>query len=169
VRASQRTRAGHALHGDAPPAPDALVVRERDAHFEVDVVHGQKTGLFLDQRPNRKKIGELAAGARVLNLFAYTGGFSVAAALGGAERVTSVDLARPAIDAARRNFARSGAPPEAHEFVAADCRAFLAQARAGGRSWELVICDPPSFAPSERAKPAALAAYRALNADVARA
>ncbi len=157
---------GRALYGDAPPA--LVMVREATARFEVDVVHGQKTGLFLDQRPNRARIRDLATGARVLNLFAYTGGFSVAAALGGAVKVTSVDLARPAVDAARRNFAHSGLDPDAHEFVAADCRDFLADAATRGRRWELAICDPPSFAPSEKAKPAALIAYRGLNAATAR-
>jgi 23S rRNA (cytosine1962-C5)-methyltransferase len=153
---------GRALLGDAPPVP--IVVREAGMQLEVDVVRGQKTGLFLDQRPNRALVGRLAAGARVLNLFAYTGGFSLAAALGGATRVTTVDLARPAIDAARRNFTRSGVDPAPHEFVAADCREFLAGARRESRAWDLVVCDPPSFAPSERARPAALHAYRELNA-----
>ncbi len=160
-----RAGGGHALVGDAPRG--LIMVREASLRFEVDVVHGQKTGLFLDQRPNRARVRDLAAGQRVLNLFAYTGGFSVAAALGGARQVTTVDLARPAVDAARRNFAHSGAPAEAHEFVAADCRAFLTDAAARGRRWDLAVCDPPSFAPSEKAKPAALVAYRGLNAQVA--
>src|SRR5207253_1076011 len=82
---------------------------------------------------------------------------TIAAALGGARRVTTVDLARPAIAAARRNFERSGLTT-AHDLHAADVFAFLAEARAAGRRWDLVVCDPPSFAPSEKAKPAALVA-----------
>jgi 23S rRNA (cytosine1962-C5)-methyltransferase len=161
-----RAGGGHALVGDAPRG--LVMVREADARFEVDVVHGQKTGLFLDQRPNRARVHALAAGKRVLNLYAYTGGFSVAAALGGASQVCTVDLAKPAVEAARRNFAHSRVSPDAHEFVAADCREFLARAAERGRTWELAVCDPPSFAPSEKAKPGALAAYRGLNAQVAR-
>jgi 23S rRNA (cytosine1962-C5)-methyltransferase len=92
----------------------------------------------------------------------------VAAALGGSKKVSTVDLAKPAIEAAKRNFSHSGLAPEAHEFAAADCRAYLSDAAARGRSWDLAICDPPSFAPSEKAKPAALAAYRGLNEQVAR-
>jgi 23S rRNA (cytosine1962-C5)-methyltransferase len=161
-----RAGGGHAIVGDAPPA--RVMAREADMRFEVDVVHGQKTGLFLDQRPNRALVRRLSRDKRVLNLFAYTGGFSLAAALGGAAKVTTVDLARPAIDAAARNFAHNGLPVEQHEFVAADCRQMLATASAEERVWELVVCDPPSFAPSEKARPAALVAYRGLNAAAAR-
>jgi 23S rRNA (cytosine1962-C5)-methyltransferase len=161
-----RAGGGQALVGDAPPK--LVMVREAELRFEVDVVHGQKTGLFLDQRPNRALVQRLAGGGRALNLYSYTGGFSVAAAKGGATQVTTVDLARPAVDAARRNFAHSGVAPDGHEFVAADCRDFLAEAGARGRRWDLAVCDPPSFAPSEKAKPGALAAYRGLNAQVAR-
>jgi 23S rRNA (cytosine1962-C5)-methyltransferase len=100
----------------------------------------------------------------VLNLFAYTGGFSLHAALGGAARVTSVDLAPPAIAGLERNLALSGLPADAHELVIADAFDFLARAARAGRSWDLVIADPPSFAPSERTRPAALAAYRKLAA-----
>lgn len=157
--------AGEVFWGDAPSHP--IVVREGNARYEVDVVHGQKTGFFLDQRDNRRLVGRLAAGASVLNLFAYTGGFSVAAALGGAQRVTTVDSAAPAIEAARRNLWRNGIPLEAHELVVADAFEFLAKARREGRSWDIVVCDPPSFAPSERAKPRALSAYRRLNRDAA--
>jgi 23S rRNA (cytosine1962-C5)-methyltransferase len=161
-----RAGGGRAIVGDAPA--QRVMTREAAMRFEVDVVHGQKTGLFLDQRPNRALVGRLAGGRRVLNLFAYTGGFSVAAALGGARRVTTVDLARPAIDAAVRNFGHNQIDAAAHEFVAADCRDMLAQAAREGRTWDLVVCDPPSFAPSEKARPQALAAYRGLAAACAR-
>jgi len=146
--------------GDPDPPPPVLM-REGAARYEVDVVHGQKTGFFLDQRPNRARVGEMAAGARVLNLFGYTGGFSVAAGLGGAASLTTVDQAAPAIAAARRNLARNGLPPG--ELHAADAFGFLAAARAAGRGWDLVVCDPPSFAPRAEAVPRALRAYRSLN------
>jgi len=152
---------GEALRGD-PPAE--VVITEDDARFAVDVRAGQKTGFFLDQRDNRRAIRRHAAGQTVLNLFAYTGGFSLHAALGGAARVTSVDLAPPAIAGLERNLALSGLPADAHEPVVADAFDFLARAARAGRCWELVIADPPSFAPSERTRPAALAAYRKLAA-----
>ncbi len=152
------SRGGEALVGEAP---EPVVIREGPARFEVDVVHGQKTGFFLDQRMNRARVGELAAGARVLNVFAYTGGFSVAAGLGGAVSVTTVDAAAPAIAAARRNLERNGLP--AGELLAVDAFEFLERARAAGRTWDLVVCDPPSFAPRAEALARALRAYRALN------
>jgi len=153
--------AGEAVRG-APPAE--LVISEDEARFAVDVRAGQKTGFFLDQRDNRRAIRRHAAGHTVLNLFAYTGGFSIHAALGGASRVTSVDIAPPAIAGLEHNVALSGLPTDAHERIATDAFDFLARAAKQGRRWDLVIADPPSFAPSERAKPAALAAYRKLAA-----
>jgi len=152
----QRTH-GEALRGD-PPAE--IVIAEDDARFAVDVRAGQKTGFFLDQRDNRRTVRRHAAGASVLNLFSYTGGFSLHAALGGATRVTSVDLAAPAIAGVTRNCELSGLP--AHETIIGDCFDVLARARQQKRRWELVIVDPPSFAPSERARPAALKAYQRL-------
>jgi 23S rRNA (cytosine1962-C5)-methyltransferase len=153
--------AGEALRG-APPAE--LVISEDEARFAVDVRAGQKTGFFLDQRDNRRAIRRHAAGQTVLNLFAYTGGFSLHAALGGATRITSVDIAPPAIAGLQHNARLSGLPAETHEGVATDAFDFLARAAKQGRRWDLVIADPPSFAPSERARPAALAAYRKLAA-----
>ena len=148
-----------ALRGD-PPAE--IVIAEDEARFGVDVRAGQKTGFFLDQRDNRRTVRRHAAGQTVLNLFSYTGGFSLHAALGGATRVTSVDIAAPAIAALERNITTSGLAADAHECVALDAFEFLTRARAQGRRWDLVIVDPPSFAPSERAKPAALRAYERL-------
>jgi 23S rRNA (cytosine1962-C5)-methyltransferase len=152
---------GEAIRGE-PPAE--LVISEDDARFTVDVRAGQKTGFFLDQRDNRRTIRRHAAGQTVLNLFAYTGGFSLHAAIGGAERVTSVDIAPPAIAGLERNLALTGLPAESHELAATDAFDFLARAARQGRRWDLVIADPPSFAPSERTRPAALTAYRKLAA-----
>src|SRR5688572_7571656 len=126
---------GRALLGEPPPDP--IVIDEHGARFEVDVRRGQKTGLFLDQRANRRLVGALAGGAEVLNLFGYTGGFSVHAALGGARRVTTVDLAAPAIAAARRNFALNRIDPERHRFEVADCFDLLAAAEDKGEGWDL--------------------------------
>ncbi len=143
--------------------PPALVeIHEGAARFAVDVRAGQKTGFFLDQRRNRQLVAELAAGQRVLNVFSYTGGFSVHAALGGATRVTSVDIAAPAIAQAADNFRRSGLDPAVHEFVADDAFAFFTAATAARRTWDVVITDPPSFAPSEATRGRGLAAYRRI-------
>lgn len=150
---------GEAL-GDVPAE---VIIREGAARFEVDVRHGQKTGFFLDQRQNRALVASHAAGLEVLNLFSYTGGFSIQAALAGARHVTSVDLSAPAIAAATRNAARSGVDAAAHDAVVADAFEYLTDAAARGRRWDLVIVDPPSFAPSEKARPRALRAYGRVN------
>jgi 23S rRNA (cytosine1962-C5)-methyltransferase len=161
LRGERRDRtAGEAVLGD-PPAE--IVIAEDEARFAVDVRAGQKTGFFLDQRENRRLVRRHAAGASVLNAFCYTGGFSLHAALGGATRVTSVDVAPLAIAGIEKNLALSSLPAETHERVTADAFDFFARARKARRTWDLVIVDPPSFAPSERAKPAALAAYKKLS------
>ena len=160
-----RRGAGEAapLPGRGEP-PAEIVITEDEARFAVDVRAGQKTGFFLDQRENRRAIRRHAAGAAVLNVFSYTGGFSLHALLGGAARVTSVDAAAPALRGLERNLALSELSADAHEGVVDDAFEFFARAAARGRRWDLVIVDPPSFAPSERARPAALAAYRKLAA-----
>jgi 23S rRNA (cytosine1962-C5)-methyltransferase len=158
----ERSRGGRGelLHG--PPPPDPVEVRERGVRFAVDVLRGQKTGSFLDQRENRHAIRPYSDGLEVANLYAYTGGFSVHAALAGARRVVSVDVAAGALESARHNFALNGLDPEAHEFACEDALAWLERTQAEGRRFGLVIVDPPSFAPSERTLPAAIQAYRKL-------
>jgi 23S rRNA (cytosine1962-C5)-methyltransferase len=151
------------------PERPSVQVREHGVPFVVDLLHGQKTGAFLDQRENRKRIGDLVGtraraglGTRVLNLFSYTGGFSLRAALAGAV-VTSVDVAAKAHATAQESFRLAGVDPRGHVFAAADAFAFLESAKKRGERWDVVISDPPSFAPSEKAKPRALTAYRALH------
>ena len=147
---------------------DKIEVMEHGVPFVVDLAKGQKTGAFLDQRENRRRIGELVARrsapspVRVLNLFSYTGGFSLRAALAGGI-VTSVDVAMAAHATAQESFRLAGVDPKTHAFVTADCFAFLEAARQRGETWDVVISDPPSFAPSEKAKPKGLAAYRSLH------
>lgn len=150
------------VFGREPPRD--LVVEEHGVRLRAGLHVGQKTGLFLDHRENRQHLGTLAAGRRVLNLFAYTGGFSVHAALGGATHVTSVDVAAGALETAKDNFRLNGLDPEAHEFVAADVFDFLDAAHRRGESWDLVICDPPSFARSKQQLKQAIKAYTRLNA-----
>ncbi|MDP9033325.1 MAG: class I SAM-dependent rRNA methyltransferase [Myxococcota bacterium] len=149
------------LRGDPPP--DTVYVREHGVPYVVDLKRGQKTGAFLDQRDNRRLFGQLARGRRVLNLFSYAGGFSLHAALGGATHVTSVDIAAAAHATAQESFRLANLDPSAHQFVAADVSAFLDGARRRGDRWDLIVSDPPSFAPSEKALGRALPAYRALH------
>jgi 23S rRNA (cytosine1962-C5)-methyltransferase len=151
------------------PLVERIEAFEHGVPFVVDLVRGQKTGAFLDQRENRARVGALVArrlrakrAARVLNLFSYTGGFSLRAALAGGT-VTSVDVATAAHATAQESFKLAGVDPRAHAFVAADAFAWLDTARKRGERWDVVISDPPSFAPSEKAKPKALSAYRALH------
>jgi 23S rRNA (cytosine1962-C5)-methyltransferase len=145
------------------PPPETITVRENGVFMVVDLLRGQKTGAFLDQRDNRRRVRELARGRRVLNLFSYAGGFSTAAVLGGAERVTSVDLAQAAHATAQISMRANGIDPSAHAFVTADAFAFLESAHKKGERWDLVVSDPPSFAPSEKSRPRALTAYRRLH------
>jgi 23S rRNA (cytosine1962-C5)-methyltransferase len=149
------------LAGDPPP--ETIAVRENGVVMMVDLAHGQKTGAFLDQRDNRRRVRELARGRRVLNLFSYAGGFSTAAALGGAVRVTSVDLAQAAHATAQISMRENGIDPASHAFVTADAFAFLESAHKKGERWDLVVSDPPSFAPNEKSRPRALSAYRRLH------
>lgn len=149
--------------------PASVRVTEHGVPFVVDVMRGQKTGAFLDQRENRRRIGELVArrkraglGIRVLNLFSYTGGFSQRAALAGGI-VTSVDVAAKAHGTAQESFKLAGIDLSPHSFVTADAFAWLAEQKKKDKRWDVVISDPPSFAPSERAKPNAISAYRALH------
>jgi 23S rRNA (cytosine1962-C5)-methyltransferase len=160
----RRPRAGDkaAVLAGTPPRGE-IEVRENGLRFGVDLAHGQKGGLFLDQRDNRARVRALAAGRRVLNLFGYTGGFSIYAAAGGAAETTTVDLAAPAVESARHNFERNGLSLAHGRLVAGDAFAFLEQAARDGARYDLVVSDPPSFAPSERAVPRALAAYRRLH------
>ena len=145
------------------PPPPTLVVREHGIPFVVDLLRGQKTGAFLDQRDNRRRVGAMARGKRVLNLFSYAGGFSLHAAAGGASHVTSVDIAAQAHGTAQASFAAAGLDARAHDFASADVFAFLTRAKEQGKKWDLVVSDPPSFAPNEKSRPRALSAYRSLH------
>ena len=151
------------LHGRLPPRD--LIVAEHGLRMHVDLFLGQKTGLFLDHRENRRFIGDLCAGKRVLNLFSYTGAFSLYAARAGATSVTSVDVSEPAARAARGNFALNGFDPDQHEFLAEDVFEFLDRTRRAGKTYDLVICDPPSFANSRDQLKNALRAYVSVNSS----
>lgn len=148
------------VYGDAPPRP--LAVREHGMTLLVDLVAGQKTGLFLDHRESRRRLGEIARGKRVLNLYSYTGGFSIAAGMGGASRVHTVDIAPAAIELAKQSWEANGLDASKHIAEAQDVPKMLAEAR--GR-WDLIVSDPPSFAPKSKAVDAATEAYNKLHAS----
>ncbi|MBI5070828.1 MAG: class I SAM-dependent rRNA methyltransferase [Deltaproteobacteria bacterium] len=153
---------GRVLAGEEPP--ERIAIEEHGMRLLVDVRRGQKTGLFLDQRENRRLVRELAAGrAEALNCFSYTGGFSVAAALGGSTHVVSVDVDPEAIALARENFRENGLDPADHAFATEDAFELLARYKREGRRFDLVVCDPPAFAKSQKAVEAAVAGYASLN------
>ncbi len=141
---------GRLLAGTA--APDDLAVRENGLIYSVDLVKDLNTGLFHDQRRNRLDFRRLSAGCRVLNLFAYTGAFSVAAAAGGAIQVTSVDVSGRYLDWARRNFRLNQIAAEEHEFLTGDCFAELDRLLKAGRSFDIVLMDPPSFSTTSKSR-----------------
>ncbi len=151
------------LVGEAPPP--ALQVRENDLLFEVDLLGGQKTGLYLDQRDNRARIGRpaICAGARVLDVFAYTGGFSVYAAAAGADAIVNIDTSIPALESAERNVARNGFDRPQDEYIAGDAFEVLRYYRDEGELFDVVILDPPKFAHSRGDIPRASRGYKDLN------
>lgn len=133
-------------------APDDLTVRENGLLYRVDLKKDLHTGLFHDQRQNRLEFRRQAAGCKVLNLFAYTGAFSVAAAAGGATQVTSVDASGRYLNWAKENFRLNGIDPQDHEFVAGDCFDELDRMAKSGRSFDLVFVDPPSFSTTRKSR-----------------
>lgn len=153
-----------------PPLDGPVVFLEEGLRFEADVLKGQKTGFFLDQRENRKRIGQLAHGRDVLNAFSFTGGFSLHAARGGAHSVTDLDLSSHALEAAARNFALNREDPRVaacrHLSVQDDAFAWIDHIR--DVSYDLVITDPPSLAKREVERARAIQAYGRLNANAIR-
>jgi 23S rRNA (cytosine1962-C5)-methyltransferase len=137
-------------------APDEIVARENGLRFALRLAEGGSAGLFLDQRENRRRLltgciapdFTLAQPARVLNAFAYTCAFSVCAAARGA-RVTSLDLSKKCLDWGRRNFALNGLEPSAHEFIFGDAFAWFRRLSKKGRSFDVIILDPPTFSRSK--------------------
>jgi 23S rRNA (cytosine1962-C5)-methyltransferase len=133
--------------------------------FVADVAEGHKTGFYLDQRENRLDVAQLAAGRRVLDLFSYTGGFTVAAAAGGASSVVAVDSSAPALELAATNVQRNGGPGITGDvsFVQADVFTHLRHLRDAGARFDLVVADPPKLARSASQLNRATRAYKDLN------
>jgi 23S rRNA (cytosine1962-C5)-methyltransferase len=142
------------------------VISEHGNKFYVDWEEGQKTGFFLDQRENRKLLGEMAKGGSVLNTFCYTGGFSVYALNAGATLVHSVDSSEKAIDLTRKNIELNGFDAQQNECFALDTFDFLKDKKD---KYDLIILDPPAFAKHKDAKHQAMKGYQRLNAEAMRA
>lgn len=155
-------RDGQILAGDVPAWP--MVFSENGVRFEADVLRGQKTGFFLDQRENRREVESLTAGKNVLNAFSFSGGFSVYAARGGAHSVTDLDISSHALESAKRNFALNQNFPTVaacrHEIVQADAFEWIEKASA---KFDLIVLDPPSLAKRATEREGAIRAYERLN------
>jgi 23S rRNA (cytosine1962-C5)-methyltransferase len=136
---------------------------EYGLNFRVDVEQGQKTGFFLDQRENRQRVRELAVGREVLDGFCYTGGFSIAALAGGAKRVTAIESSAPALDVARDNLAANPLDQGKIDFVQGDVFTQLRTLRDRGARFNMVILDPPKFAPTAAQVRNAARAYKDIN------
>jgi 23S rRNA (cytosine1962-C5)-methyltransferase len=133
--------------------------RENDVAIEVEPLRGQKTGMFLDQRDNRRRVGELARGARVLDVYTYAGGFALNALRGGAAQATCVDSSARALERARAHASMNGLTNL--DTVEADAFRYLETARP--RSYDVVVVDPPKFARARKDLDAALKGYQRLN------
>ncbi|HEY5673770.1 MAG TPA: class I SAM-dependent methyltransferase [Malonomonas sp.] len=155
---------GQIIYGE--PISETLTCRENGLIFEVDPVRGQKTGFFLDQRDNRARVEKMARGRRVLNAFSYNGGFSLAAARGGATEVTSLDQSGPALASSVRNFALNASVAAVaaarHLTIEDDAFKALAELVKQKKQYQLVIIDPPAFAVRRAQVPEALVAYGRL-------
>lgn len=149
------------LHGE--PADD-LVIDENGVKLAVDVVGGHKTGFYLDQRDNRAWLRSVAADKEILNCFCYTGGFSLQALAGGAKQVLSIDSSGPALKQAQANLALNPQlPAERAEWLEADVFQALRDFRKEGRQFDLIVLDPPKFAPSAAHADRAARAYKDIN------
>lgn len=132
-------------------APDVYHVLENDLTLQVTLGQGLNTGLFMDQRENRRDLMTRVAGKKVLNLFAYTGAFSVAAAAAGASKVTTVDVSPHYLEVARQNFGMNRMNPKRHPFIAGDCFEVMAQQITDQR-YDVILMDPPSFSTTTKNK-----------------
>jgi 23S rRNA (cytosine1962-C5)-methyltransferase len=149
------------LRGSEPP--NLVEIVENGLRFGVDVKNGHKTGFYLDQRDNRAAVAGLARDAEVLNCFAYTGGFGIAALRGGAARITQIDTSGPSLELARQNAERNGLDPEKIENVEGDVFELLRKYRDSRRSFDLIVLDPPKFAESRSQIDRAARGYKDIN------
>jgi len=147
------------LHKGLLPS-EGVRFKENGISFDVDIQHGQKTGFFLDQRDNRRIIGEISSGKSVLNCFGYTGAFSVYAALSAATRTVTVETSESALEMARENFRLNGIDLNKHEFIREDVFQYLRKCR---EKFDIVILDPPAFAKKKSSLSSAFRGYKDIN------
>ncbi|MBI5831982.1 MAG: class I SAM-dependent rRNA methyltransferase [Armatimonadetes bacterium] len=148
------------LYGDEPP--EHLLIRQDGLTFGVDIRAGHKTGFYLDQRQNRRALAAYCAGADVLNGFSYTGGFGVYAGAAGAKSVVHLDSSAPALELCRENVERNGVAGE-HEYLCENAFGALRAMRDEGRTFDVVVLDPPKFASSKQHLEKAARGYKELN------
>ncbi len=140
-----------------------LPIIEYDLKFNVDIQHGHKTGFYLDQRHNRHRVGKFAEGRDVLNCFCYTGGFSIHALANGAKSVLSVDSSADALSLLEENIALNNLPADRHTSLEGDVFQLLRKFRDANRSFDMIILDPPKFAPTAAHAEKASRAYKDIN------
>ncbi len=140
-----------------------ITITEYGLKFLVDVASGHKTGFYLDQRANRRRVGQLAQGRDALNCFCYTGGFSIHAAAGGAKSVLSVDTSGEALALGRENAQLNGIKADGLDWLEADVFTALRKFRDQNRAWDLIILDPPKFAPTAAQAEKAARGYKDIN------
>lgn len=145
------------LHSDArpwigEPVPEELIIQENGIRLVVRPYDGFSVGLFLEHRDNRNRIRALAAGRRVLNAFSYTGGFSVAAAIGGAASVASVDVSKRYLEWSKRSFSANGIDAAPHRFYCSDVFEFYVRAKRQKLRYDLIVLDPPTFSRVPRSR-----------------
>lgn len=141
--------------------PEKIKITENGFKFYVDVIHGQKTGFFLDQREKRQALAKYVEGKKVLNCFSYTGGFSVYALAANASKVTSVDVSKDALSLAKANVALNKLDESKCEFVAEDVKEFLRKQEKG--AYDVIILDPPAFIKDRRKINEGLVGYKKIN------
>ena len=157
-------RVGYLIKSDKSDALEEFWSQENGLSFRIDWLRGQKTGFFVDQRENRALVERYAKDKDVLNMFCYTGGFSLYALRGGAKSVDSVDVSQKAIDLVDANVARNFPKATNHTSVTADAFEYLSQQKAEGKTYDLIILDPPAFAKHRDAVKNALRGYQRINA-----
>jgi len=143
--------------------PTHVEILENGARFKVDVVSGHKTGFYLDQRDNRKIVGAFAYGRDVLNCFCYTGAFTVHALANGAKSLVSVDSSADALQLAQEHVRMNRLPEDRCEWIDADVFQLLRKLRDQGRKFDLIILDPPKFAPTPATAERAARGYKDIN------
>jgi len=149
------------IYGDEPP--ELILIEDKGVKFAVDVRRGQKTGFYLDQRANRHFVSEITKNKKVLDCFSYTGGFTIFSLLGGAEEVIAIDSSSSALELARRNLALNSFDGKKVKLIVGDVFRLLREYRDRGEEFDVIILDPPKFAPTIAQAQRATRAYKDIN------